>query len=597
MVASTATVPGCEHAPGCSKLELMNIRMVLATSLVIVGSVASADPGGDAELERALKHPAPGPGLERAPVAPPGWCGRITDPDRGWPYTLVNELRGFESSEIHSPTYLVSAARTVCNEPRSPLAQRAAAEILQDWINASGESVADATTSLAARFDDKAFEAAHESLCKALDNRSGDDSDDDDDSNPRALADARRHLLGCLGTEQWRSPGTDIGDLLAYAERGSLKREPLAYAAWVLSRTAKALDPSERPERVLLNYIIDQFDLHGVTPDDVRRVADTAPFQGNHYARAVLLESAGALGLAIARYESAVTAKSADPNWRELLVTAPQRGAAAWQAAASKYKDALAHSDAFAAAFSRVHFGSYEGRGGGKHPGCEKQLEADFQAIARRLPHQDTNAFVTAVSDDPLAGLLLSRLVDCRIVDGDEYAANVLTELLSAVRVMPGPRTAAYYAVIDSGAPQRAHVQLTSLPSPTRRASEHQRGELRSGDDGGVIASVSRTAKGVHVTFVKKHIRYMSQTCVETSKPDRITSDGKIIYRTECHDAGMKNGTSGADPVDLPERFAGALRPGRYAAFSMQLGRGAPLSVWADANRKRLVAVAGIVLE
>jgi hypothetical protein len=577
----------------------MKYGMVCAMSWVVlvVSSVAGADPEGDAELERALKHPAPGPGLERAPVAPPRWCGRITDPDRGWTYTLANDLRGFESSEIHSPTHLVAAARAVCNEPRSPLAQRAAAEILQDWINASGESVADATTSLAARFDDQAFEAAHESLCKVLDSRSGDDSDDDDDSNPKALADARRHLVGCVGTEQWQSPEIDVGDLVAYAEHGSLKRDPLAHAAWVLFRTAKALDPSERPERVLLNYIIDQFDLHGVTPDEVRRFADTAPFQGNHYARALLLESAGALGLAVTRYEAAVAAKSADPNWRELLVTAPQRGAGAWQAAASKYKDALAHSDAFAAAFPRVHFGNYARRGGGKHPGCEKQLEADFQAIARRLPHQDTSAFVNAVSDDPLAGLLLRRLVDCRIADGDEYAANVLTELLSAVRVLPGPRTAAYYAVIDSGAPERAHVKVTSLPSPMRRASEHQRGELRGGDDGGVIASVSRTAKGVHVTFVKKHYRYMSQTCVETSKPDRITSDGKIIYRTECHDAGMKNGTSGADPVDLPERFAGALRPGRYAAFSMQLGRGAPLSVWADANRKRLVAVAGIVLE
>jgi hypothetical protein len=571
--------------------------MVLAMSLVVVGSVADADPGGDAELERALKHPAPGPGLERAPIAPPRWCGRITDPDRGWPYTLANTLQGFASSEIHSPRYLVDAARTVCNEPRSPLAQRAAAEILQDWINTSGESVVDATTSLAARFDDQAFEAAHESLCKPLDDRSSDDSDDDDDNNSRALVDARRHLLGCLGTEQWQSPGIDIGDLLAEAERGSLKRDPLAYAAWVLSRTAKALDPSERPERVLLNYIIDQFDLHGVTPDDVRRVTDTAPFQGNLYARALLLESAGALGLAVARYESAVAAKSADPNWRELLVTAPQRGGAAWRAAASKYKDALARSDAFATAFPHARRGRGEGRGGGKHPGCEKQLEADFQAIARRLPHQDTNAFVTAISDDPLAGLLLSRLVDCRIADGDEYAANVLASLLDAVRVMPGPRTAAYYAVIDSGAPQRAHVKLTSLPSPTRRASDHQRGEMIGDDDGGVIASVSRAAKGVHVTFVKKHTRYMSQTCVETNRPDRITSDGKIIYRTECHDAGMKNGTSGADPVDLPERFAGALRPGRYAAFNMQLGRGAPHLVWADANRKRLVAVAGVVLE
>jgi hypothetical protein len=572
-------------------------RWWLACVIVAATAVPGfADDDQERELDRSLKHPAPGAGLDHARVAPPRWCGRVSNPDEGWAATIVNQLGDYRASHV-SLSSLIEAARTVCNAPNRPAAQRAAAEIEQYWINATGLTDADAVASLAARFDGDAFEADRDKLCQALgDPSDGGDDDDSDDAlveshhhhhgtrGAAKLAAARQTLLGCGGDAMWMMPGKDMSDLAGYIDRGPLDGDPLARAAWIFDRTVKALDPSERPERVLIGYAIDQFTLHSVTRDQLLHLLVTPPYSSSRYARTVLTETSGALQLAAARYEAAVAAKTSDPAWRELLITAPQRGAAAWQAAAMKHKDALAHSDAFAA---------------GNDAGCEAQLRPDLIAIAKPMPHATIEALRDAISDDPLAGLLLHRLVHCLVVAGNVGQAQTLERLGESVRVMAGPQMAAYYATVDAvnNLGDKTRVKASDLLYPAEPVEDHG---AHIDDFGvqGVIASVSKHGDKVHVTFVQTRVQYMSQKCVETNKVDRIEANGKLIYRQACHDTGLVWGDTTERPLDVRASTAGGLAAGRFAKFNDQMSNDVvPGGVFADKNGKHMIAFGGLLLE
>jgi len=116
----------------------------------------------------------------------------------------------------------------------------------------------------------------------------------------------------------------------------------------------------------------------------------------------------------------------------------------------------------------------------------------------------------------------------------------------------------------------------------------------------GVMASVTKTAHGVHVVFVQKRIQTMSQKCVESNKADRVTPDGKIIYRQVCHDTGLVWVNTEPSPVDVPAQYAGGLKAGRFAKFddTNMGGNGAiPISVYSDKVGKHLIGWGGFALE
>jgi hypothetical protein len=581
------------------------MKLGVLVGVLLVGAVAVADDDYEVGLDHSLVHPAPVAGLEHAHVGPPQWCGQVKDRDEGWASSIVYSMSDYRGGH-YSQSSLLKSARMVCNAPSRPAAQRAAAEILQYWINETGLSERDAIASLAARFDGDAFEASRDQLCQSLGNSDNDDDDDDGNdfelqhrvamtrgkhghhgkaSHPGAkkLATASNELIGCGGDPLWLHESSNVGDLAPYIDRGPVEQDTLARAAWIIDGTKKALDPSERPERVLVRYVIDQFTLHSVTTDQLMHVADAAPYKGNLYARTVLLETSGALKLLAARYEAAVAAKAGDPAWKEVLVTAPQRGAAAWHAAADKNKDALAHSDAFADNLDA---------------GCQKQLWPDFVAIAKKLKHDSVQSLRQSISDDPIAGLLLERLAMCMVVEGEQAPSQTLQRMLSAVRVIGGPQMAAYYAALDAlSGIDKLHIKPSDLPYP---AQPFEGREDRIDDVGtyGVIASVTKTAKGVHVAFVQTRVQVMSEKCVETSRPDRILPDGKIIYRQECHDTGMVWNDTTPRPVDVRAPYTAGLQAGRFAKFDDRISTDVvPIAVFADKVGKHLIAFAGVALE
>jgi len=81
--------------------------------------------GGPRPLERVLEHPAPGPGLEKAPVRAPAWCAQA--PKGDWELSSVaNAYSAYKSQRYWDQ--LVKAAGELCSvDPNDASVQAAAA--------------------------------------------------------------------------------------------------------------------------------------------------------------------------------------------------------------------------------------------------------------------------------------------------------------------------------------------------------------------------------------------------------------------------------------------------------------------------------------
>jgi hypothetical protein len=560
---------------------------ILAFCALLVGSTAWALPPGYREgIEHEIGAPTPpAPGRERAQLRGIPWCGGVRERDPDWGGLVIDDLNQYRQNR-HSQFRLFHLARAVCSEPEEPLAQRIATEVLQLWINETGMTARDAVESLALRADKDGFQAERTALCDAIKPK----SDDDRHKERTALAAARYKLFGCWHDDPLWMQADEVEHLGPYTDRGSAARDDLAHLAWVLHRQHKELE--EGNDEALVGYAVDQFDFHAVSADAAIHQLDAAPFRGSRYARVMVLESLGRAQLMTATIEARVAKRVSDPEWKEMLITAPDRGAAAWNAAAERNKAALARSDEF----------DRKLREGGDTHGCQAALRPDFLAILKALKHEDILTLETAMSDHPLAGLLAMRLARCLMVDGDPYGQFVgsvlMEEVTRDVRVIPGPRTAAYYAVLDARAGHRDHDRREEEeegPTPGWRTHRAPRPigfiDSRSGvisvltevfqyedsDHGpstgdfvdGVIKSVGKIQGGVHVVFVKKKQQVRDQFCRETNKIDSTDPrTGKHTYRQDCHYGPSHWVEVGPDPADVPVELAAGLQPGRFATFS-----------------------------
>jgi len=547
---------------------------------LVAGSTAWAIPPSlrpEIEHELAQLTP-PGPGLDRAQIRGIPWCSGVRERNPDWGAYVANDLRQYRTSR-HAEDRLFRLARAVCSEPEEPLAQRIATEVLQLWINKTGLTAAEAVESLTLRADKDGFQAERTALCDAIKPR--------DKDKRKALAAARFQLFGCSRDEPLWMQAEEVKNLGPFIDRGAVARDDLAHLAWVLHRQFQDLE--EGVDEALAGYAIDQFDFHAVSADAALHQLDTAPFRGSRYARVMVVESLGRARLVTAKIEALVAKRASDPEWKELLITAPDHGAAAWTAAAERHKAALARSDEF----------DRKLREDSDTHGCEAALRPDFLAILKTLKHDDLPTLEAAMSDHPLAGLLAERLAYCLMADGDPNAKFVgsvlLQEVSSAIRVIPGPRTAAYYAVLDAKAGHRDrerddedgesrsshHRAPRALGFPDPQSGvimrvtrvfqfDDRRDDANDGDFvSGVIKSVGKGKAGVHVVFAKKKTQYRDQVCRETNRIDsQDPRTGKITYRQVCHDTGTKSAEVGPDPVDVPVELAGGLQPGRYARFS-----------------------------
>lgn len=578
-------------------MKLVTLTSITVLSTILGGTGIASAQRIDVEafnkelaaLEGSLVHPAPGPGLDRASSGPPRWCRGGQVKDIKWPSQVASNLESYRKNNqpLLQPR-LVDAAAAVCTY-NAPGYQRAATEILQYWINETGLSEADAVASLAARIDGDAWQAEHDQLCHAL------DSGNSHDKEQNAMAEARIRLFGCDGTSHsigvgwmiWPSQG--LFGMYPFLDRGAMERnrDEIVRLAYLSTEINFMLDPREQHDPRIARYAVVQYDLHELAPAQAIRQLDAAPYRGNRFARTVVVETIAHTKLTAATLEAAVASRVRDPHWKELLVTVPQRAAAAWLDAADRHRDALARSDAMAAAI--------DARDDGAH-GCEAKLRADIAPIVRQLARGAGNDVEDRLAGDPLLGLLLRQLAACLEFEGDDAPAWILVELASHLGMVRGPRAAANAATAAAAAAmgRQSPFSASSLMPDFELAARRQPGRIHAPFGTVVIKSMTPVGKhgAVKLTFPRERYQYTEQDCRETNKVDRIRSDGTVVYRTVCRDLGKAWAEKVPEPITVPA----SCKAGLAVGHSVGVENGIPVEVYADRAGKHLLALACLAL-
>lgn len=358
-------------------------------------------------------------------------------------------------------------------------------------------------------------------------------------------------------------------------------------------------------------YAMDQLDYQALKLEAVVKLLDAPPYQGNSWARTVGLESVGVAKMGVAEVEAEVKKRAGkDADWKELLVAAPQRGSAEWRASAAKWKAELARSSDF----ERKYFGPSKRAA----RGCLPALRADFEKVARTLPHDTAHDFRESLSD-PVASLLFQRMVLCTALDDDANWAGQLRAIGSDVRYARGPRVAAYWAAVDAlgkilADRERFPVKLADMylfknnvlyDAALKEQSESKNKQDAMGfvgDSGnGVVASVKKGAAGVEVAFVKQRHQEMGYSCTDTNHLLAIRGDGTLVYRQNCKPTGLYWVDNTPGGITVPAAWAAAVSPGHFVEFKTERGappkrRALPVAVYADKNKKKLLNWMGLGL-
>ena len=205
--------------------------MTLALGATLARADQRDDVNAQADLKslgEVLKHPAPGPGLDKAAPKAAPWCAAAKHVDNmnyGW---LRRDLEEYQSHHYWSG--LIKLSQNVCAvDQRQPVIQQLVAEIEQSWINLTGMSERNAVASITARVDEAGFKAGKQKLCGELvvsDEVRGEDA---------ALMAARRMLFGCKTDEaMWAENSSTDRDLIEYLDQSASDPDELVRLAYIV---------------------------------------------------------------------------------------------------------------------------------------------------------------------------------------------------------------------------------------------------------------------------------------------------------------------------------------------------------------------------
>ncbi len=499
---------------------------------------------------------------------------------------------------------LLDAAPLTCFWKSEPAIHKAVAQIEQYWFNWTGLPPDKATESFRLRLQTKKWDADRKTACDA------NKEDEEVGGEEAAFKQARRKLFGCGNGDDalWVRGGgyTEVDDgVMVYLDGSATAADELVRLGYLTTRTRFILadERSDYFDKFLLNYITDQFDLAAVNDAELTKQID-ASYKGNIFVRGVALESLGRIRLAAAAYKAELDKKSKDDGWKQLLVTAPQKGAADFNTSAAKWKAELGRS----MEFEKKYFGPSRKA----LKGCWADLRKDFVAVAKTLKHGPSAKETEQSVNDPVASLLFSRLAACAVVDQDAAYANRLLSISRDLRPSRGPRVAAYYAALDAFAeikedrkkfPIEAENLKRYIKSPIHEAASKDIEVSKSkidtmgwaGDAGqGVVKAVKKTDKGLQVTWATQKYKTMSQSCTETNRIVMFDHSGRPIYYRKCKDTGMITVDATPIPMTIPTEWTDGIKVGALVEFETARGNdvnryGMPIAVFADKNKKKLV--------
>lgn len=217
------------------------------------------------------------------------------------------------------------------------------------------------------------------------------------------------------------------------------------------------------------------------------------------------------------------------------------------------------------------------------------------------------------VFDDPIANILLQTSMVCAAYEGKmSIAASLYNKGLLNTRTWRGPRFAAYYAMLERYGDIKAKDQSFPLednqvgfwvraPRPSIILSAYEQTFNKVGtmmNRSGRIKSAKKTPKGTKLTFKTESWKETVWDCKETRKIDRITSDGRIVYRQKCKAKGKKTVTSTVEPYLVPTSLASGLKPGVFVVATVEFGKqgnvGVPLVLFKSKKQEKVLGILGI---
>jgi hypothetical protein len=527
--------------------------------------------------DHQMKPITPVAGADTAKVTgKPAWCDKAVI-DEKWDagrisrtYTAQYGIDGLIDGAIHicqrtDPTWIATAGF-----------------ILQQWMNWSKLPQADAEKSLRARIQKTKWEADKTALCKAL------EVSPEVSGDAKAYADAKRRLFGCGDKlPLWLERGDTSDDVGFYIDVADKPESELLRLYWIFSTTETPWRDHELPSkdagdnRPLLYYAIAQWDYAHIDTAALDKELAGAPY--NDYARTVATETLGYLKAERKAYEAAVDKMTkGDADYADILREAPKKAFAEWDKVTSPWKAELARSNAFERLLSNPSRKVLKG--------CATDLQKDAEKLIKSYKSTDYNDLRQKIAGDPIASLLLSRLAVCDAADKVVGQSGALKDLLSRGRDLRGPRSMAYYAIVDAIADATkdrprlllANTNFYQKAGGLIRIYERELDftgaaptDPDKAEDKGVIKAVTKVADGLQIVFKTEKLSWPDYACTDiVSHPMKIESDGTIRYYQNCKALGT---TSYQDitphPIVVAASLGAGLAPGAFVVFVTTSGK------------------------
>jgi len=295
-----------------------------------------------------------------------------------------------------------------------------------------------------------------------------------------------------------------------------------------------------------------------------------------------------------------------DPGIRDLAFKVPAAAFADWERKAKANADGLALAQKIETSFWAKRTQDIRGCHDKAHGYLTKYLKKTSKPVASKEDRK-------ALFDDPIANVLLQTSVVCAAYEGKLSAAAVLyNEGLGNVRTWRGPRFASYYAMLERYGDLKAKDPSFPLednqvgfwirePNPTMAYTAYEQTFNKTGvimARSGRIKSVKKTGKGTALTFKTESWKEPVWDCKETRKIDRITADGRIVYRQNCKKKGTKTVKSTVEPFTVPPSLAAGLKAGQFMSASVEFTKGGnigiPLVVYKSKKQDKVLGALGV---
>jgi hypothetical protein len=558
---------------------MRSITFGVLCGVMLFAAVASADDDADREMS-AVKLATADPGIETANLSAIPWCDGVQR-DRMMKLDRID--RGVQSAQMNGfdPEQLVTAATQICSNKAMPNWIKYASSILQVWMNHTHLKQADAVRSLTTRVTGN-FGAQREALCKAL------EISPEIAGQVKTYSDAQRELFGCdRDPPAWVKGMTTNSAGVEYYLDGDTTADELMRVYWLLGYVPDPSNPSNplpskdpASNNSLLYYAVAQLDFARLDFTALDKQLSAAPY--NDYAKSIVAETVALLQARRDAYEAILTKMAAnDPDYTAILRDAPKAAFTRWDDLSKKWKTELDHSAAFEKLVSSPSHKVMAG--------CSPQLAADADKVVKAEQKTSFIELANAIANDPVASLLIERLAICYAVDNVWGMSGALDGLMvHHGRSLRGPRTLAYYAIVDAIAKAskdrpRMMLSLTNFYSnggPLGMKTNFNKDEFKltgrapdtfgmKNNNHGQVESTKKVGDRIEIKFKQVKVKVADYNCTDDrSHPLNIDNTGQIHYYRNCSWPGtftVEDHTP--EPMKVAAQLAPILTPGTYVDY------------------------------